>query len=149
VRGSLIDSNLWVALTFSGHPFHAEGQEMLSRFSKKNPANFCEATERSWLRLITTPAVQKSCQSKIVTNATALELRSLWMADPGIKFLNHEPEGTRELWHQLAGISSASPKVWMDAYLAAFAISGEMPFLTLDRDFQKYESKGLNLSLLC
>ncbi len=139
---------MWVALTFSAHPFHAEGQEMIGRFSEKNPANFCEATEHSWLRLITTPAVQKSCQSELVTSAKALELRSLWMADPRIKFLNHEPEGTRELWHQFAGIPSASPKVWMDAYLAAFAISGEMPLLTLDRDFLKYESKGLNLSLL-
>jgi hypothetical protein len=30
-----------------------------------------------------------------------------------------EPEGTPELWLQLADAESTSPKVWMDAYLAA------------------------------
>lgn len=39
-------------------------------------------------------------------------------------------------------------KIWMDAYLAAFAITGRLEFVTLDRDFQAYEPHGLKLRLL-
>jgi predicted nucleic acid-binding protein len=59
-----------------------------------------------------------------------------------------EPPGTVALWHRLAARDTASPKVWMDAYLAAFAITGRLDFVTLDRDFQAYEPHGLKLRLL-
>jgi predicted nucleic acid-binding protein len=38
--------------------------------------------------------------------------------------------------------------VWMDAYLAAFAIRSGHPFATLDADFRRFEDAGLQLSLL-
>jgi hypothetical protein len=41
-----------------------------------------------------------------------------------------------------------APKLWMDAYLAAFAIAGGMRIVTLDKDFRNFESQGLNLLLL-
>ena len=52
------------------------------------------------------------------------------------------------LWHRLASRDTASPKVWMDAYLAAFAISGALVVLTLDVDFRIYEEQGLDLVVL-
>jgi len=147
VPGSLIDANLWVALTFDGHAFHGEATAVVSRASAGAPAYFCEASERSWLRLVTTPAIQRSCHAELLTNEAALELRANWLAQPGIGLLLEEPEGTRELWHRLAGVPAAAPKVWMDAYLAAFAISGGFEFVTLDGDFSKYERVGLNLAI--
>jgi predicted nucleic acid-binding protein len=36
----------------------------------------------------------------------------------------------------------------MDAYLAAFAISGDLQMVTLDQDFTVFESHGLQLHLL-
>ncbi len=58
-----------------------------------------------------------------------------------------EPLGVVPVWHRLAGLQSASPKVWMDAYLAAFAIAGELQMVTFDRDFKSYMRYGLNLSI--
>ena len=46
-----------------------------------------------------------------------------------------EPDGLVPLWHRLAGLPSASPRVWMDAYLAAFAIQARLTLWTFDRDF--------------
>ena len=41
------------------------------------------------------------------------------------------------------------PKVWTDAYLAAFAIAGKFRLVTLDGDFETYEkSDRLKLILL-
>ena len=62
--------------------------------------------------------------------------------------IDTEPPGTRELWLELAGRETASPKVWMDAYLAAFAICCDLTLVTLDRDFAAWTPKGLALELL-
>ena len=44
--------------------------------------------------------------------------------------------------------SSASPKVWTDAFLAAFAIGHAVEFVTLDSDFKRFVKAGLKLQLL-
>ena len=59
-----------------------------------------------------------------------------------------EPTGVLAHWRNLAALDSASPKVWMDAYLAAFAIAGGLRLVTLDSDFKNFESQGLKLTLL-
>jgi len=40
----------------------------------------------------------------------------------------------------------ASPRLWTDAYLAAFASSGGYRLVSFDRDFAQFE--GLNVRLL-
>lgn len=59
-----------------------------------------------------------------------------------------EPPATLSLFKRLADRETASPKIWMDAYLAAFAISGGFTLVTLDSDFSQYEAQGLSLQLL-
>ena len=49
-----------------------------------------------------------------------------------------EPEGLEPHWKALAARDTTSPKVWMDAYLAAFAIAGGHQLVTIDRDFQQF-----------
>jgi hypothetical protein len=52
------------------------------------------------------------------------------------------------LWKRLASGDTASPKLWMDAYLAAFAMNGGLRLVTIDRDFKRFEAHGLDLLLL-
>jgi predicted nucleic acid-binding protein len=66
---------------------------------------------------------------------------------PNVRLIEEEA-GVRTLWHRLAAIPTASPKVWMDAYLAAFAIRHAVEFVTLDRDFKNFVKDGLKLQLL-
>ncbi len=44
--------------------------------------------------------------------------------------------------------NTVSPKLWMDAYLAAFAISGKLRFVTNDKAFRQFQAYGLDLHLL-
>ena len=81
------------------------------------------------------------------TNLDAVSLISALTKLPNIRMLN-EPLEMEALWLRLAGLQTASPKVWMDAYLAAFAICHEIEFVTLDRDFRNFEKNGLKLKLL-
>lgn len=81
------------------------------------------------------------------TNRDALAVYDLLRSKPEIQEID-EPAGTFYLWQRLADRIFAAPKVWMDAYLASFAICGELKLVTLDRDFQNYQDQGLQLQLL-
>jgi len=59
-----------------------------------------------------------------------------------------EPAGLELVWRDLSETRTPSPKVWMDSYLAAFAITGGMRLAALDKDFRKFEAKGLDLLIL-
>ena len=147
MAGSLVDSSVWLAAVFPQHPHHARAQEELSIATPLAPAVFCRATQQSFLRLITTPQILRAYAVEAMTNRSALKTFELLRAHPSIA-MHDEPPGAVALWHRLAAGDAASPKVWMDAYLAAFSISGGLSFVTLDRDFKRYEAHGLRLRLL-
>jgi predicted nucleic acid-binding protein len=46
-------------------------------------------------------------------------------------------------WRTFASRETASPKLWMDAYLAAFAITGGFQFVTTDAGFRQYPNLDL------
>ncbi|MEI6175353.1 MAG: TA system VapC family ribonuclease toxin [Verrucomicrobiota bacterium] len=149
VQGKLIDANVWIAVSFEGHDYHQQALQFLTReTSLASPALLCRATEQSWLRLLTTPALHRRYDSPPVSNRDALNILSDTLELPNVRMIEDEPTGVRALWHRLASLSSASPKVWMDAYLAAFAISHGVEFVTLDSDFNAYVQDGLKLILL-
>ena len=100
------------------------------------------------LRLLTTPALHRRYDSLPVSNRDALRILSDALQLPNIRLIDEEPTGVRALWHRLAALPSASPKVWMDAYLAAFAIGHAVEFVTLDQDFRRFVKDGLKLKLL-
>jgi toxin-antitoxin system PIN domain toxin len=147
VAGSLVDSSVWLAAVFPQHPHHVRAQEELSIATPLAPAVFCRATQQSFLRLITTPQILRAYAVEAMTNRSAWKTFELLRAHSSI-VVHDEPPGTVALWHRLAAGDTASPKVWMDAYLAAFAISGGLSVVTLDRDFKRYEAHGLGLRLL-
>jgi len=70
------------------------------------------------------------------------------VALPNVSRTAAEPVGLGTLWHHLASLPTASPKVWTDAYLAAFAIGHDLEFVTLDGDFKRFVKDGLKLKLL-
>jgi len=143
----LLDSNVWLALTFSAHPHHSLANELFAEATTENPACFCRATQQSFLRLTTTPAILHAYGAEGFTNQDAAKLIQTLTALPAVRTLE-EPSGLESPWLQLARLPSASPKVWMDAYLAAFAIRHNAQLVTLDSDFLNFEKHGLNLRLL-
>ena len=148
MQGSLIDANVWIAVSFEQHDHHALANRYISETSPDRPALICRATEQFWLRLLTTPALHRRYDSLPVSNRDALTILSDTMELPNVRLIEEEPTGVRALWHRLAAIPSASPKVWMDAYLAAFAIRHAVEFVTLDKDFKNFVKDGLKLQLL-
>lgn len=145
--GSLVDSSVWVAAVFPPHPHHATAQRFLAQATPRVPAVFCRATQQSLLRLLTTPALLRAYAAGAMTNRSAWTTFELLRSRPGIT-VRDEPAGTAALWPRLAVRESASAKVWMDAYLDAFAIAGGLELVTRDRDFQVFVGQGLRLRVL-
>ncbi len=144
---SLFDSNVWVALTFANHPHHCRAKAALRYHLPERPAVFCRATQQSYLRLITTPKLIAHYRADGMTNSRAIKNLTDFLGQPRIVFLD-DTTGTRDLWLKFAACDTPSPKVWMDAYLAAFAISANLTFTTLDGDFTAFQKHGLDLNLI-
>ena len=99
------------------------------------------------MRLASTASVQRTYDALGHTNRTVwLELDAL-QALPQVAW-RAEPPGAFAQWRTLATMDSASPKVWMDAYLAAFAMAAGLRLVTLDKDFKNFVPQGLDLVLL-
>jgi len=81
-----------------------------------------------------------------LTNSEAWELYEALVADERIIFRPDEPPGIDRWWREFAIRPEASPKLWIDAYLAAFAQAEGCRMVTTDTAFRHFE--GLDLLLL-
>lgn len=65
--------------------------------------------------------------------------------DPRIAFAA-EPSDLELHWRRLAARDVSSPKLWMDAYLAAFALASDNELVTTDKAFRQFA--GVRVRLL-
>jgi uncharacterized protein len=147
VPASLFDSSVWLPAIFKRHQFHDIARQALRQATKAEPAIFCRATQQSVLRLTSTAGIARAYGEQALTNRDAWLTLDALQALPQVSWRD-EPPGVLAHWRSLATLNSASPKIWMDAYLAAFAIVGGLRLVTLDSDFKNYEAQGLKVSLL-
>ncbi|CAN5739294.1 type II toxin-antitoxin system VapC family toxin [soil metagenome] len=142
----LCDSNVWLALALSGHVHHLPARAWLDAVDEPAAINFCRATQQSFLRLLTSTAVFAPYGNRALTNMQAWAAYQALLGDERIDFQEGEPPELEPLWIKFAGRDSASPKMWMDAYLAAFAVGGGFTFVSTDRAFEQFA--GLDLLIL-
>ena len=141
----LADSNVWVALTLPKHEFHPAVRTWFGRQKSPHGVLFCRSTQQSFLRLLTTSAVLAPFGIPPLGNKEAWSVYEGFLADERISWAT-EPRGLDSQWKKLASGPKPSPKLWMDAYLAAFAIAGKHQLVTTDKAFKQF--KGLDLLVL-
>ena len=101
----------------------------------------------SFLRLASTPTLLNAYGAPTATNRDACNALQALSALPQVAVVEETPN-LMACWMKLACLDQAAPKRWMDAYLAALAITGGWRLLTLDRDVLRFENVGLDLQLL-
>lgn len=141
----LPDVNLWLALAISGHSHHEAARGWLDEQDAPSSLFFCRMTQQGLVRLLTTTTVLAPYGIPALTNQEAWTVVEKFLADDRITFLD-EPPGIEEAWKTLALRETASPKLWMDAWLAALAPCAGLQLVTFDRGFSQFD--GLNLLLL-
>jgi len=138
----LPDVNVWLALIDQNHVHHTAA----SRYwlESRTELAFCRVSMLGLLRLSTLPCVL----SRPLTAAEAWEIYRTYLTDPQICFLS-EPESTE--WHfaALTAGTDLSPRLWTDAYLAAFAMAGALRLVSFDSDFARFPGlRFLHLPLM-
>jgi len=140
----LLDTNVWLALTLSGHTHHAAARAWLDGESEPDSILFCRSTQQSFLRLMTTASMLAIYEIEPLSNSSAWGVYEAFMADERICFQT-EPQRVDEIWKKLAARKTSSPKLWMDAYLAAFAIAAGAQLVTTDQAFSQFTNLDLKV----
>ncbi len=129
----LLDVNVWIALAFESHQHHPLAVAWFDK-ARDETCYFCRISQSGFLRLVS---------NRSLMGPDAVDLKDAWRlydamtADPRVVFMN-EPDGTERHWRALTQRSSFSPKVWSDAYLAAFAKAANLEIISFDRGFMQY-----------
>lgn len=142
----LCDTNVWMALSLSRHNQHQVAKGWLDTVDRPGSIWFCRATQQSFLRLLTDKSVLGAFGNPPLTNRQAIDAFESLLSDDRIGLVVPEPAELESCWRQYACRDTASPKLWMDAYLAAFAVSGGYQLVTNDSAYRQFV--GLNLLVL-
>lgn len=142
--GDLLDLNVWLALVVEGHSHH----ELARRYWRTEGASvhaihFCRVTMLGFLRLLTQPKLMGSAACSAPEAAERyLSLLSL----PEIE-MTPEPADCEDILLGYVRQPWFVPRLWTDAYLAAFAVSGGLRLVTFDTDFARFgELQRLHLA---
>jgi hypothetical protein len=130
----LPDVDLWLALAFSRHVHHLSARNWFEAVPDGG-CSFCRLTQQGFLRLASNPKV---FGDEAVSLQEAWQLYDALLGDPRIAFAE-EPANLEPLWREYTQRSSFSPKIWSDAYLAAFARAAGCELVTFERGMSHYQ----------
>lgn len=125
---NFLDANVWLALIWDRH-IHAEVARKWFDQERDGSFLFCRFTQLTVLRLLTTASVMGA---DVQTMKGAWDIWDRIASDERIKFLS-EPEDLDVLFRKHSRLAAASPKVWADAYLLAFAQASGLKLVTFDK----------------
>ena len=102
----------------------------------------CRLARLGTLRLLCTAHVMGP---DVLRPKSAMQALEALEADERIVLL-HEPDGLDTVLKRLVGSCAATPNLWTDAYLAAFARVAGLKLVSFDRGFSKFA--GLDFLML-
>lgn len=137
---ALCDVNILLALCYEGHVHHPHA---LNWFAQQDDLDvvLCRQVQLGLLRLLSNSAVMGE---DVCTLDQAWSVYDLMVSDARFEF-RAEPEGVEPFLRQYSAAGQASPKLWQDAYLAAFARSGKLRLVTFDQGFRQFDDLQLIL----
>lgn len=138
---ALIDANVWLPILVEWHQHHAPATAW---WREQQPASccWCRPIQQTVLRLLTNRSVMG--EDTLTPDAAWLIWEKL-VLDERCAFLPMEPAGLDSAWRKNIATRAATPKLWMDAFLAAWAETAALDFVTFDAGFKSYPLGNLQL----
>jgi toxin-antitoxin system PIN domain toxin len=133
----LPDLNVWLALTASQHPHHAQALTYWEQQASSRVL-FCTVTALGLVRLLSQP---KLMGAAVLGSAEASALLQEFRREPGVAMAAPEHDGW-DLFHAMLTTLELPARHHTDAYLAALAISNGWRLVSFDRAFERFQ--GLN-----
>ncbi len=139
---TLCDVNLILDLVHDRQEHHLRAKQWMSERTELGEVGLTRSTQIAVLRLLNNPAVMgvDVCDGKeawIVVDQLFKDRRIVLLS---------EPPAVEQRLRSLTLKIKYSPRMWPDAYLAAFAIAARRKLVTFDRRFLEYA--GLDVELL-
>ena len=140
-RIDLPDVNFWLGYSVADHVHHERAKAYWHDVSAERVA-FCRITALGFLRLSTNANVMAGAPLSV---AEAWRAYVALRRAPEIE-LAAEPADCEAAIERIVLGAVLPARMWTDAYLAAFAISGKMRLISFDADFGRFD--GLDFLLL-
>jgi toxin-antitoxin system PIN domain toxin len=131
-KRSFPDVNVWFALAVADHPHHRPALAWWSEESSL--AGFSRLTQLGLLRLLTTVSAMGG---QPLTNEEAWRVYDGFLSDSRVRVFPELP-ALEDLFRSYSSLRQASPKVWVDAYLAAHAAANQASLVSFDQAFKSY-----------
>lgn len=131
---ALCDVNVLLALATDRHAHHADAVRWLD-IASAGEAVVCRIVQTGLLRLLNNPAVMK---------ADVLDAKACWalwrqlLKDERVRFTATEPQGVDAAFERFTRGRAFTPRLWTDAYLAAYAHAGDLTMVTFDQGFRSF-----------
>lgn len=138
---TLCDVNCLLAFCYDRHIHHSNAITWLESQDELSVV-ICRITQLSLLRLLTNASVMGN---DVCNLEQAWIIYDTLMGDERFDFSTEPMDLEQHLRRYTVG-ERVSPKLWQDAYLAAFARAAKYHLVTFDGGFQQYN--GLRLTLL-
>ena len=137
---TLCTVNLLLAGCYDRHLHHPAAMAWLEQQDELSLV-ICRQTQLSLLRVLTNASVMGS---EVCTLTQAWEIYETLVSDERFDFYA-EPPGLEPFLRKYTQSGRVSPKLWQDAYLAAFARAAKLHLATFDEGFRQFESLRLTL----
>lgn len=134
------DINVWLAIVVERHAFNRAAAGWWNE-DGSGAIGFCRFTQLGLLRHLTNPATMSG---KPLTNGEAWKVYETLHTDPRVRVLPEWP-ALDSLFQSYSTLPQAAPKIWGDAYLAAYAAVNDATIVTFDRGFTRYPVSSLIL----
>jgi toxin-antitoxin system PIN domain toxin len=129
----LLDTSVWVAMSTPEHPMRPAAASYWIADAAPVIA-FSRMTMLGLVRLLTN---RTHLGGKPLSFEEAWEVYRAWGSQSAIN-VHFEPEGCEGVLSGWIDQRIVSQRTFPDAYLAAFALSGNMRLVTFDRDFARF-----------
>ena len=138
---SLCDVNVLLAICHADHVHHDRALQWLAKVGMPAEVGICRISQLGLLRLLNTPAVMLGQPRDV---KAAWQDYDMLMSDERFTFVS-EPLQLSAVMRRIMPPGLISPRLWADAYLAAFAIAGGLQFVTFDQGFRQFTNLDLLL----
>ena len=132
---ALADVSWLLPLCYGGHEHHETALRWLDEILPGDGVVVCRTAQMGLLRLLSNPAVMGA---DVCPTDVAWKLNDRIFTDSRFTFEDDPAELEGELRRLTRGFPY-SPKLWQDAYLAAFAVAADLSLVTFDQGFQKFQ----------
>jgi uncharacterized protein len=138
----LPDVNVWTAINLGLHSHHSVAIAWFNALDEQTSLIFCRQTQMGFFRLLTSETI---CGDETLTMRQCWKLYEEWIAS-GSAELWTEPHGLEVAFARNTLRDQRSPKLWNDAYLAAFAETTGLPLVTFDKALARASKSSILLS---